>query len=72
VGVTLISSNVLAKVDVLEPDEDTTLSFSAGAGLEYQLANRHYAVGLAGQWMSLPDFDSMSNVGGRFYLRYTY
>lgn len=72
VGATLISSNLLAKVAVLEPTEDRTLSFGAGGGLEYQLLNRHYAFGIAGQWTLLQDFDSLSNVGGRAYLRYTY
>jgi hypothetical protein len=72
VGATMISSNILAKVEVLEPSEDTTLSYGGGAGVEYQLLNRHYALGLAGQWTMLPDFDSLSHVGGRAYLRYTY
>lgn len=72
IGATLISSNVLAKVDVLEPTEDRTLSFGGGAGVEYQLANRHYALGIAGEWTMLQAFDSLSYVSGRAYLRYTY
>ena len=71
-GTTAISSNVLAKVEVLGPGEDRTLSFGVGGGLEYQLLNRHHAFGLAGQWTRLVDFGTLSNIGGRFYLRYTY
>jgi opacity protein-like surface antigen len=72
VGVSRISTNVLAKVGVLDPAEDYTINFAAGGGLEYQLANRHHAFGLGGQWMTLPEFDSMSSVSVRAYLRYTY
>ncbi len=72
IGATRISSNVLAKVGVLGPTEDVTLRFGGGAGVEYQLANRHYALGIAGQWTILPDFDSLAYVGGRAFLRYTY
>ncbi len=72
VGGAMISSNILAKVAVLEPGERFALRLSAGAGLEYQLQNRHYALGLAGQWLMLPEFDNMSGVTTRAYLRYTY
>lgn len=72
IGATRISSNVLAKVAVLGPTENVTLSFGGGAGIEYQLVNRHYALGIGGQWTILPDFDSLAYVGGRAFLRYTY
>ena len=62
----------MAKVGMLHPDEKYSLNFSAGGGLEYQLVNRHHAFGLAGQWMRIQDFDKMSNVTIRAYLRYTY
>jgi hypothetical protein len=71
-GLALISTNILAKVDILDPGERYTPFFSAGGGLEYQLANRHYAVGLAGQWVLLPAFSASQTIGGRLYLRYTY
>jgi len=72
VGLTMISSNVLAKVDITTPTDDRTASYGAGAGVEYQLLNRHYALGIAGQWTMYHDFGSLYNVGGRAYLRYTY
>lgn len=71
-GGSLISSNVLEKVAILEPDEHLSLSYAAGAGIEYQIENRHYAFGLAGQWMAMPDFDKTQGVTTRLYLRYTY
>ena len=72
VGVTLISTNILTKVMILDPGEELTIFFSAGGGVEYQLQNRHYALGLAGNWYSLPAFDQVTGVSGRAYLRYTY
>lgn len=72
VGGSMISSNVLEKVAILEPGQRFSLSFAAGAGVEYQLENRHYAFGLAGQWMAMPDFDGTQGVTTRLYLRYTY
>ena len=71
-GLAMASSNVLARVDVLEPGERFSPVVSAGGGLELQLQNRHYAAGLAGQWSLWPGFDAMQAVGGRLYLRYTY
>jgi hypothetical protein len=72
VGFTLISTNILSKVMILEPGEELTPFLSIGGGLEYQLQNRHYALGLAGGWHSLPAFDQTQGVSGRAYLRYTY
>ncbi len=72
VGGAMISSNILAKVAVLEPGERFALRISAGGGIEYQLQNRHYALGIASQWFTLPQFDKMTGVSTRAYLRYTY
>jgi hypothetical protein len=72
IGGSMISSNVLQKVAILEPGQRFSLAFAAGAGVEYQLQNRHYAAGLAGQWMLMPDFDGTQGVTTRLYLRYTY
>jgi hypothetical protein len=72
VGGSLISSNVLEKVAILEPGQRFSLSFAAGAGVEYQIENRHYAFGLAGQWMTMPGFDGTQGVTTRLYMRYTY
>lgn len=71
-GAAYISSNVLEKVMVLDPGERFTVAFAAGGGLEYQLQNRHYAVGVAATYWMLPQFDALQGVEGRVYLRYTY
>ncbi len=71
-GLAFMSTNVLAKVDLVGPGESWSPLLSAGGGLEYQLQNRHYAFGLAGQWSVLSSFAGMQSLGGRAYLRYTY
>lgn len=71
-GASYISSNILAKVDVLDPGERFSVTFSAGGGIEYQILNRHYAFGLAGQWWLMPQFDQLQGFSSRLYLRYTY
>jgi hypothetical protein len=72
VGMTLISTNVLERVMVLEPGEELTPYLSAGGGLEYQLQNRHYALGLAAAWTVMPAFENSQSVAARASLRYTY
>lgn len=71
-GMAHMSTNILAQVALLDPGERWSPFLSAGGGLEYQLQNRHYAFGVAGQWMVLSSFAGMQAVGGRTYLRYTY
>lgn len=71
-GLALISSNVLGKVMITEPGEKFSIAFHAGAGLEYQIENRHYAFGLAVDGFILPQFDAMRALDSRLYLRYTY
>lgn len=72
VGGAMMSTNILEKVDVLDPGEKYASYVSAGGGLEYQLQNRHYAFGLGGEWAMMPGFARAQTVGGRAYLRYTY
>ncbi|HEY8146910.1 MAG TPA: hypothetical protein VIG06_29720 [Kofleriaceae bacterium] len=72
IGLAMISTNVLAKVGILDPGERFSPLIFAGGGLEYQLANRHYAAGLAGQLQIMPAFSAAQSIGGRLYLRYTY
>jgi len=67
-----ISTNVLTKVMITEPGETFAIAFHAGAGLEYQLENRHYAFGLAADAFLIPQFDALKAVDTRLYLRYTY
>lgn len=72
IGVAMMSTNVLEKVNLLDPGERFSTVISAGGGLEYQLVNRHYAFGLAGHWALYPGFGASQAAGGRAYLRYTY
>lgn len=71
-GAALISSNVLEKVGILDPGEKVGIAIDAGGGFEYQLQNRHYAFGLAGNWWVLPTFDHVQGAEARLYIRYTY
>ena len=71
-GITMISSNVLGKVGITDPGEHFAAVFTAGPGLEYQLENRHYAVGLAADAFLIPQFDKIRGIDTRLFLRYTY
>jgi hypothetical protein len=71
-GVGMMSSNVLGRVMITEPGEQFSLLAQAGVGIEYQLYNRHYALGLAVDGFVLPQFDAIRAIDGRAYLRYTY
>ena len=71
-GIAMISSNVLGKVMITDPDEKFSIVFQAGAGVQYQLENRHYAIGLAADGVALPQFASIRAIDTRLYLRYTY
>lgn len=71
-GIAMISSNVLGKVMITEPGERFSIAFTGGAGLEYQLENRHYAAGLGVDGFLLPQFDAIRALETRLYLRYTY
>jgi hypothetical protein len=72
VGLVMISSNVLGKVMITEPGERFSIMFQGGAGFEYQLENRHYSVGLGADGFFIPQFQKMSGVDTRAFLRYTY
>jgi hypothetical protein len=71
-GLAMISSNVLGKVMITDPGERFSIAFHAGAGAEYQLENRHYAIGVALDGFLLPQFAAMRALDARLYLRYTY
>jgi Outer membrane protein beta-barrel domain len=71
-GATIISSNVLGKVGVTDAGESFSIAFQGGAGLEYQLENRHYALGLAVDAFLMPQFDALKAIDSRLFLRYTY
>jgi hypothetical protein len=71
-GAAMISSNVLGKVGITDPGEHFSIAFSGGGGAEYQLENRHYALGLGVDVFVLPQFATMKALDARFFLRYTY
>jgi hypothetical protein len=71
-GASMISSNVLESVMVTKPGKRFSVTFHGGGGLEYQLENRHYALGLAVDAFIEPQFSSMKAIESRLYLRYTY
>ena len=71
-GVAMISSNVLQSVMITDPGERFSITFHAGAGLEYQLENRHYAFGLGVDAFLVPQFSTMKAIDSRLYIRYTY
>lgn len=71
-GGSLLSSNVLERVMTVEPGERFSITFHGGAGLEYQLENRHYALGAAVDAFYAPQFDQIKAIESRLYLRYTY
>ena len=71
-GVSMISSNVLEKVMITKPGSRFSTTLHAGGGVEYQLENRHYALGLAADAFVEAQFDAMKAIEGRLYLRYTY
>ena len=72
IGGSMMSSNVLQKVKILDPGEHFSITFHAGAGAEYQLENRHYAVGVAVDAFLEPQFSNIRALDTRLYLRYTY
>jgi hypothetical protein len=71
-GIAMISSNILGKVKITDPGERFSIAFHAGASVQYQLENRHYAVGLAADGFLLPQFASIRAIESRLFLRYTY
>jgi hypothetical protein len=70
-GAVLISTNVLDKVMVTAPDTHATVAFTVGGGVDYHTQNRHYSIGIAGDWTVYPSFSSAQSVTVRIYLRYT-
>ncbi|MBL4634175.1 MAG: hypothetical protein JKY56_09895 [Kofleriaceae bacterium] len=72
VGVSTMSTNILEKVAILDPGQRTSLVFGGGGGIEYQLQNRHYALGVMGGWAVYPSFSSLQTAEALSYLRYTY
>jgi hypothetical protein len=71
-GGALMSTNILQRVGILEPEQRESLLVTAGGGLEYQLQDRHYAFGVGADWTYYPQYEGAQTVSGRAYIRYTY
>ena len=75
-GLAMVSSNVLEKAKILDPGEKYSMTFHAGGGIEYQLENRHFAIGAGVDAFLVPLFappsGAMKAIDTRLYLRYTY
>ncbi|MBP9085964.1 MAG: hypothetical protein KBG15_07590 [Kofleriaceae bacterium] len=71
-GVARVSTNLLERVGVIDPGQRNSVAFLAGAGVEYQLENRHYALGLGGDGWLFTQFNASTAIDARLYLRYTY
>jgi len=71
-GLVMISSNVLGKLMITDPGEEFGLMFGGGGGVEYQLENRHYSIGVGVDAFFVPQFAKMSGLDSRAFLRYTY
>lgn len=72
VGAARVSTNLLERVGFIDPGQRNSVAFFAGAGLEYQLENRHYALGVGGDGWMFTQFNSATAIDARVYLRYTY
>lgn len=66
-----INTNILERVDVTAPDERWSLVWTGGAGFAWYTRNRHFSLGVAGEWAMYTSYESTMAVGGRVYLRYT-
>jgi hypothetical protein len=71
-GAAMMSSNVLEPVMITKPGQQLSIQFHGGFGLEYQLENRHFGVGLGVDGFLAPQFAEMKAIASRLYLRYTY
>ena len=69
-GAAAVSTNVLDRVAVTEPDSHLTMVFGGGGGLDYHIQNRHFSIGLACDYALYPSFDASSALNVRLYLRY--
>lgn len=70
-GLAYISTNVLERVAVTDPDERWTVVWRSGGGAAWHTRNRHFSLGLAADFALYPSYDSTTAIGARLYLRYT-
>ena len=71
-GLSMISSNILDRVHITTPGKSFSATIHGGGGIEWQLENRHYAIGAASDLIIEPSFNSLKALETRLYLRYTY
>lgn len=71
-GVGGISSNILGKVGITGTGERLSNVLHGSGGIEYQLQNRHYALGVDTTYQLWLNFEESQLVTVRAYLRYTY
>jgi hypothetical protein len=70
-GFGYITTNILDRVGVTEPDSYLSPSFGVGGGIDYHTQNRHFSFGLTGDYAVYSSFDSAQGIAVRLYLRYT-
>jgi len=71
-GVGGISSNILGKVGITGTGERLSNVLHGSGGIEYQLQNRHYALGVDTTYQLWLNFEESQMLTVRAYLRYTY
>jgi hypothetical protein len=70
-GFGYITTNLLDRVGVTEPDSYLSPAFGVGGGIDYHTRNRHFSFGLTGDYAVFPGFSGAQGVSVRLYLRYT-
>ncbi len=70
-GLAFVSTNILDAVRITNPDRHYGPYLLAGGGFAYHTANPRFAFGLAGDYVTFPDFGFMQSLSVRVYLRYT-
>jgi hypothetical protein len=70
-GLSWITTNVLDQVGLTSADRHWGAFFQGGGGFQYHTQNPRFGLGLAGDYVMYPSFDSMQALSVRVYLRYT-
>ena len=71
-GVARLSSNLLATAGLTGPDTRTSFEVGGGGGLDYHTLNRHFSLGLTGEFLELDSVKSSGTLATTVYLRYTF
>jgi len=70
-GFGYVTTNLLDRVGVTQPDEYLSTLLGAGGGIDYHTQNRHFSFGLTADYALFPGFSSAQGITLRAYLRYT-